>query len=170
MFILFYVVPCIVPLIVGVFLMGTEHNTWVRMLALLTLKPVIATPLWLLSLFLFRSFESEPPVSIAILPVLYIPVGLSFETLLPIPIIGCGLTATIIWIYRASLRTMPYSVLALVLVLDTLRWGSTYLTNLVVADSIDMFTWPAVIMPSIFALAAWICCGTYSRANKHMLA
>lgn len=156
MFFQFYVMPCIMPLIVGIGLLANSRSAPTRLLALLTLKPVVGTSLWLLSIFLFRDNLIREPISLAVLPLFNVPIRLAWQMLITLPLIGLGLTAAILWISRASLRTISPLTLALLLVLDTLRWGSAYLNDLRHGNSLDTFATVAMSMPTIFAVVVWV--------------
>lgn len=150
-----YIAACIIPLIVSIMLFRHATTPFVRLLTLLTFKPIITTPLWLLIMSLLPDTGDRIPAPVAVVPILYLPIWFTVEALVPLPLIGIGVTSVLLWSFRSRLRTMPRVALLLILMLDLLRWGSTYLSTLLHGDAINMFTVPAIVMPTIFAVVAW---------------
>ena len=138
--------PCVFPfllppLIVGGYLLS-RLSSWPlqRFVALLTLKPLFATPLWLALLELSVQPSWAHPIP---------------DTLLhALP--GISLTIFIVWVCRASLKAQSAGLIATLLVLDTIRWGSTVLSQAANrpygTEGLGILS---VTMPSVFAIVAW---------------
>jgi hypothetical protein len=98
------------PLIIGIYLLTRASAfTFVRMLGVLTLKPIVATPLWLMIIAALGEAER------AIVP--------NDFFLLAAP--GIVLTIVILIIYRSTLRPAFAAHLTTILILDALRWASS---------------------------------------------
>ena len=76
MFFQFYVMPCIVPLLAGIAMLTGDRSASTRLLALLTLKPVVGTSLRLLSMFMFRDDLRRGSISLAVLSLFNVPIWL----------------------------------------------------------------------------------------------
>ena len=132
--------PFILPLIIGLALVHRAPGVS-RLAGWLTLKPVLATPLWfLLGAATFRGDWSRPSLAYAV-------------TALP----GVGLTLVLVWVFRSVVRWRANGPLWLLLVLDTLRWGSSFLFGLVEAAKLSLLM-VSLAMPTVFALCAWMVC------------
>ena len=113
--------PCVfplllLPLIVGVYLFGRPASSpLIHFMALMTLKPVLATPLWLVMIELSVTTARTPPIPEIVLQALP----------------GISLTLLIVWTCRARLRGQPADIITTLLILDTLRWGSSVLSQTV---------------------------------------
>jgi hypothetical protein len=139
---LLFVLPFILPLIIGLALVWrTTTSGLSHLCGWLTLKPLVATPLWLvLVAATFTGNWSRPSLAYGL-------------TAIP----GIGLTIMLVWIFRAEIDWRPSSPIWLLLVLDTLRWGSSFLLGLHTAEVISLIL-ISLAMPTVFALCAWRVC------------
>jgi hypothetical protein len=136
-------IPFWIPAVIGLYLVANRRNELSLMAGLLTLKPILTTPLWLL---IISSLQGAAGVHL-FLPVL---------SILP----GAGLTALAFVIFR-SLFYGPRSTSAMLLiVLDCMRWinsglltatGSSY--N-VFSSSACFFAFVGLIFPTAYAVVA----------------
>jgi len=141
--------PCtlpflLVPLAIGAYLLSRSSTSPLTyFMALLTLKPLLATPLWLLLVQLSVDptwTDPIPKVGLYSLP-------------------GIGLTLLIVWACRARLKGQPAGIIAILLVLDTFRWGSTVITQAGYRPpppTGEILFILSLTMPSIFAIVAWL--------------
>ena len=138
-----------IPLLVGIYLLTRATSfTFVRMLGVLTLKPIVATPLWLMIIAALGDAER------AIVP--------NDFFLLAAP--GIVLTIVILIIYRSALRPEFAAQMATILVLDGLRWASSSFAFV----SRGAYGGAALgvlcfAMPTIFALVALWVARTYLK-------
>jgi hypothetical protein len=140
--VLFCVMPFMLPLIIGLALVRRTTTSGLSHLSgWLTLKPLVATPLWI-ALVAATSTGNWSRPSLAY--------GL---TALP----GVGLTIVLVWVFRAEVRWRPINPVWLLLVLDTLRWGSSFLLGFDTAAAIYLVLM-SLAMPTVFALCAWRVC------------
>ena len=130
----------LVSLLVGLRLCGGSTPLQ-RLGGWLTLKPFVATPLWALTLNLAWVRPDSPTILVTALP-------------------GVGLTVLVLLIYWSRLSRADMPRLRTLLLLDTIRWGSSVLlfVNLgpagwVVAGA-GLFV-VSLAMPLVFAVAAW---------------
>jgi hypothetical protein len=135
--------PFILPLTIGLALVRRAPGVS-RLAGWLTLKPLLATPLWLLlGAATFSGNWSRPSLAYAL-------------TALP----GVGLTLVLVWVFRSEVRWRGIGPLWLLLVLDTLRWGSSFLLGLVGAAKINLLL-ISLAMPTVFAISAWVVCAEF---------
>jgi hypothetical protein len=150
--------PYLLPaLIIGIYLIVKfKENDFARFAGIITLKPLIATPLWLL---IFNWVDYNFGIGELSFPILL--------TALP----GVGITLIIIIFFR-SLFKSPYNNQVLVLLGgDTLRWGSTffiysrsYTMNTLGVGIIATFM--ALALPTIVALTAYGLCRVAIKQNN----
>lgn len=151
---MFLVLACavsafVIPLIVGVMILGRARgNPIIRFAGWMTLKPVLATPLW----FFFTSLmTSNLPPSL--------PRWLGW-----VP--GVLLTLILIYIYRDIVfDEFDHPIVPRLLGLDVARWGSTaFMYGLLnnaempssgISGAGACFIPIAIFMPTIFAIAAF---------------
>lgn len=141
--------PFSIPALVGLYLIVTRPHGLSLMAGLLTLKPIVTTPLWIALLFVtFR-----PPVGSMPLP--------DSITILP----GASLTLIILIVFR-KVFFGPHAGAALtLLVLDCARWFNSYLMLLLRRwEGAAAYQWIFVLLgltlPIVFAAVAF----TVSRA------
>ncbi len=109
-------------------------------MALMTLKPLLATPLWLAVIQLSTSLGRTQPIPNVILQALP----------------GVGLTLLIVWTCRARLKGQPAGIITTLLILDTVRWGSSVLGQQFEQLAGNcFFLLLSMSMPTVFALVAW---------------
>lgn len=102
----------VLPLIVGIHLLRTSSPyTPVQMIAIFTLKPIVATPILFNLINMIGQSLSKSPL------VLFVFCALP----------GVILTCAILFIYRAALPSAGAGPLLIILLWDGLRWGSTAL-------------------------------------------
>ena len=144
------------PLIIGIYLLTRANAfTFVRMLGVLTLKPIVATPLWLMIISALGEAER------AIVP--------NDFFLLSAP--GFVLTIVILIIYRSALRPAFAARLTAILVLDALRWASSSFAFV----SRGAYGGAALgllcfAMPTIFALVAFWFARSYLKHEAEQAA
>jgi len=138
-----FVLPLLVlPLIIGGYLLSrSSPSPLTHFMALLTLKPLLATPLWLIL------------AQLSVMPFWTHPIPDVLLQALP----GISLTLLIVWVCRARLKGQPVGIITTLLVLDTLRWGSTVFSYTpdrpFGGESLFLLS---LAMPSIFAVVAWL--------------
>lgn len=142
----------LLPLIVGVYLLWhSSSSPLTYFAALLTLKPLLATPLWLalIELSVMPSWTHPiPDVVLHALP-------------------GLSLTILIVWICRASLKAQYAGRIATLLVLDTVRWSSSVLSQTMNRPyGSQLLFILSVSMPSVFAVAAWLLSRGLARTSE----
>jgi hypothetical protein len=139
--------PCILPLLIVPLLFGTillgrsPSSPIITFMALMTLKPLLASALWLGTVQLSVSPSWTHPIP--------------NEILYSLP--GFSLTIVIVWACRASLKGQSAGIVLTLLVLDTIRWGSTVLSQTIFQYSGSAFLLVlSISMPSVFAIVAWL--------------
>jgi hypothetical protein len=138
-----FILPLLVlPLLIGGYLLSRSSASPVTtFMALLTLKPVLATPLWLGLVQLSATPSWTDPIPDALLYALP----------------GIGLTLLIMLSCRASLKGQSAGLIVILLLLDTLRWGSTVLTQgMDRPPGAEFLFMLSLMMPSVFAIVAWL--------------
>ncbi len=139
----------VIPAIIGFSLRSRNYDDFTRMATLLTLKPIVATPIWFL-LYINRDISlgqlAPGYYTSEIIPPAYL------LTLLP----GLGLTLIILIVcWRAFGQAKPSSLLILI-GLDCVRW----LTSFAMRFKWDVWSFQCwlpiigVLMPSIYARIA----------------
>lgn len=122
------------PLLGGVVMLSRSQRmpSWppetVRLVATLILKPVVTTAVYV-ALYLFLSLDSVP---LRALPVL--------------AILGPGVTGLIVWRFRDAARLLPRTALVLLLVLDLMRWLSSFLATARLMPSLAAYAMPTLAM------------------------
>jgi len=133
----------VLPLIVGIHLMRTSSpHTPVQMIAIFTLKPILATPILFSLIAIFG--QSLPRSQLPLFVFCALP--------------GVILTCAILFVYRAALRSAGAGPLLFILLCDGLRWGSTALGFAFAqgrpTSDLAGIGLLGVAMPSLFALVA----------------
>lgn len=135
-------IPFWLPAGLGVYLWLNRPHALGRMASLLTLKPILATPVWLVIL----SAEPQPSPLRAVL------------SALP----GLALTLLIAWMYRPVLSGSTAGAAWSLLGLDCLRWLNSAALALAASGSYSraagslmcLMAQIGLALPSLFALAA----------------
>ena len=147
----FVVLPFIVPLIVGSYLLykyKSEHDRMLLMAGLLTLKPILTTPIWLL--IASRTYnELQPQIA-------------AFLGILP----GASLTALTVLGFRSQFSGRHAGRAWTLLAFDSVRWINTFLYA---STSMGVTAILGLALPTIYALLVTIVLGTYEiRADLNM--
>lgn len=136
----------LLPFIMGVRMSMSYSNTWFPQFAgLMTLKPLLATPIWLL-ICSATSVISGVGILLTLIP-------------------GIGLTLWIGWAYRSLLKDENTRQAAIWLyVLDAVRWINSFLILIASGTYVRIaplssgvsgnFAFVGIVLPSIFALVA----------------
>jgi hypothetical protein len=139
----------ILPLLLGPFLSRlSRHDHFGRLAQLLTLKPLLAYPLWLFFTLLGRSLSLQQEYALAL--------GLA-------P--GVLLTLFILRSCRRSLRA-ERGVLLMFLLLDALRWLNGL--TLVLGGDPGLSYMLAIILPNTFTLMAFLVMWTRGRYRRRV--
>lgn len=135
--------PFILPCFLGIRILGLASDDFSRLAGWLTLKPLIATPIWFFLVdATFSGDWSRPDPTYAL-------------TALP----GIGLTFILALVFRSVFQSHASAVMGL-LALDTVRWGSSFLMGLgLLPDPLKLLlAFIALAMPTVFALFAQVIC------------
>ena len=139
--------PCLLPLLflpllVGGYLFGrSAASPLTYFIALMTLKPLLATPLWLVMIQLSVTPSWTHPIPDVVLHALP----------------GISLTLLIVWTCRARLKGQSAGIITTLLILDTIRWGSSVLSQTRNRPyGSELLFVLSVSMPSVFAIVAWL--------------
>lgn len=135
---LIWCMACLPSLIGGIIMLGNAgwRQNWpskaILLIATLTLKTVVTSTAFITLIFL-----AIPQIPLLI-------------------VLGPGVTALIIWGFRSTIPVMPRLALALLLILDALRWGSTMILfgQRFYLDAPRL--WIAIAMPTVFLIGAWL--------------
>jgi hypothetical protein len=160
-----YIQVMIIPALIGILLLGkyllskSAGRRFDLIAALLTLKPLVATPIWLMilnELFLSPDFTHAWRVALSIVP-------------------GAGLTAFIVLVFRSSFTASGISRTRLLLMLDCIRWLNSFFlvilfSTLALSDFFlpVIMSWLGVLMPTIFTLSA--CAMVFERTTQRLFA
>lgn len=146
---LFCIGPFLIPaFFIGFKLLYNSEDSFAKFAGLLTLKPLVTTPVFFLSGAVIKSLNLDPLGSLE-----------HFVAALP----AVSLTLLIAYSCRSVFSAPKSSCAMFLIVLDSVRWGNSYLTPLLIGDSPDngaLICWIAFVgltMPTIFALVAWGC-------------
>jgi hypothetical protein len=131
--------PFILPCLLGIRILGQSSDDFSRLASWLTLKPLIATPIWFFLVDATFSGDWSRPGPAYVL------------TALP----GIGITLIIVLIFRSVVQSHP-SGIRMLLALDTLRWGSSFLMGLLPGSIKLLLAFIALAMPTVFALFAQV--------------
>ena len=115
-------------------LQRTRAHDFRRFAGVLTLKPIIATPMWLILAepYLFTIVDTTDPRYVL--------------TIVP----GISMTIIILWYFRHSLLSLNKLRVGLLIVLDTARWVSTF-----AVPQLESQWFISLFMPTVFAFVAW---------------
>ncbi|NTU83948.1 MAG: hypothetical protein HGA45_32015 [Chloroflexales bacterium] len=160
---LMYMLCCVplltIPLVIGLRVLRTDiRSATVAFAGWMTLKPLAATPLWLILIFLFD-------------PRTYHTVSWAIYTLIAM-IPAVSLTVALLWAHRAMLREGHPLAIACLLAADTLRWMSSVSIDFVNATAeqpeaiVPLLFMLAASMPTIFALVAWVIVSVISERER----
>jgi hypothetical protein len=139
--VLLLAVPTVIPALMGYYLLRRKSDALGWMAGLLSMKPVITTPLWFGMIALLappRSFGTLEPVH--------------FLSILP----GAGLTLAIAIVYRRLLSGPTAPVAWTLLVIDCARWLNSFFIYLPIGDgSLNCLSaLCGLAMPTVFATIA----------------
>jgi len=135
--VIFCASPFILPCFLGIRILGQASDDFSRLAGWLTLKPLIATPLWFFLVDATFSGDWSRPGPAYVL------------TALP----GIGLTLILVLIFRSVFQSHS-SATRMLLALDTVRWGSSFLMGLLPGSIKLLLAFIALAMPTVFALFA----------------
>ncbi len=141
----------VLPLIIGPIILRLFHDDELSKIAgVFTLKPLVATPLWALTLALFG--KSTPPEDIA-------------QVLSLIPAIG--LTAAIVWRFKHSFKT-DARIASVLVGADAVRWLNTFAWMQFGAHPriTDPFLLAGWILPNAYAVMALVILWLRARRQK----
>ena len=140
-----FIMPWLIPPgIIGllIFIYGKYRaNDFARWAALLTLKPLVATPLWLLISQWYqtshRGCEADPAYFLTAAP-------------------GIGITLLLIFLFRKVVRGLRGKGVGVLLILDTIRWGNSilfYPQCYGIGNRLEgIVIYTGLVLPTIFAL------------------
>ena len=142
MILLPFIFPLLLPpLAIGAYLFRRPASSpLLHFVALMTLKPLFATPFWLYVIQLSVTPDSPPLTPNVVLEALP----------------GISLTLLIVWTCRADLKGQSAGIIITLLILDTVRWGSTVLSQPLVRPVGSGF--PLLLsmsMPTAYSIVAW---------------
>lgn len=134
--ILIFVSPAaILPLILGPIILRVFREDEISSMAgLLTLKPLLATPLWAFIIALGSELD---------LP------GLITQLLSIVP--GIGLTLLIVWKFRALFGTQQ-KIAFVLLAVDAMRWLNSFAAFQFGHGAGDFYYWLGLILPNAYAI------------------
>ena len=138
-----YSIPFWIPAAIGLYLVVNRPNELSLMAGLLTLKPIVTTPIWFAILSTLRSpiDKLEPTHFLSILP-------------------GASLTLIIAFAFRHLLSGPRAGSARTLLVLDCARWLNSFLYTLPYGGSVErgslacVFGLIGLILPTVFAVVA----------------
>lgn len=130
----------VLPLILGPVILGMHKGELGRLAGWLTLKPVLATPLWIMALLGLDELEAGLQIGQVL-------------SLLP----AIALTGIIIWRFRGLLRGEG-RIISLFIVGDALRWLNTFawMQSGGHASLNDPFFLAGWILPNAYAIMAFV--------------
>ena len=136
-------VPLGIPAAIGMYLYVNRPDDLGKMATYLTLKPIVATPIW------FAMISTLLPPSIQKLEPAH------FLTILP----GAGLTTVIVLMHRHVFAGPQAGSAIVLLVLDCIRWLNSFLLILPYGGGTNgllncLFAFVGLAMPSVFAVVA----------------
>lgn len=153
----------LIPLITGINIIARNpRNRLAQLAGLLTLKPLLATPLWFTTISSVGNGKTQPSID-----------GL-VTTLLP----GVGLTVLLLVVYHGVLRDNRTRAGAVwLLLLDCARWlnsfilllsGGSYFSSTL--TGLMCVTAPlGIVLPSIYAFVAnWVTAGAAAKARNKL--
>jgi hypothetical protein len=138
-----YSIPFWIPAAIGLYLVANAPDQFRRMAGLLTLKPIVATPIWfaiIYTLLPYSIHELEPAHFLTILP-------------------GASLTIVIVFMYRHVFTGPKAGSAKVLLALDCIRWLNSFLLILPYGGGTNgplncLFAFVGLTMPSVFAVVA----------------
>jgi hypothetical protein len=134
----------IIPLVAGISILNNPRRTPLSiMAAILTLKPVFLTLIWMMLKYAITTPGTSQDAIYA-----------GLETLSTIIVIAVAIFAFRSLFFGYEARQAAWLLLAL----DTLRWLSTLGLSTVdfMSDSVWLFGIASITMPTIFAFTAWV--------------
>lgn len=136
-------VPLGIPAAIGLYLYVNRPDDLGKMATYLTLKPIVATPIWFAIIYTLL-----PPFIHKLEPA-------HFLTLLP----GAGLTIVIVFMYRHVFTGPSAGSAIILLVLDCIRWLNSFLLILPYGGGTNgplncLFAFIGLAMPSVLAVVA----------------
>ena len=137
-FILPILIPILlVPAIIGIYLLRKNATlSFQQMLGIFTLKPIVATPLWLSMIEIIANPTWRHPI----------------PDFLVLAAPGIGITVLILWVYRTAVKEHVGAVL-FILLLDSIRWRSSSAAVIVNRPyGSGILTLTSFVMPTIFAV------------------
>jgi len=148
--------PFVIPLVIGIHLVTRRYaSDFTRLAGYLTLKPLLATPIWAAIMLFGSMLNITYEVSLYTDRTTFESKTVNLLYIIGTAVIGLGLTGVILWIFRGRpIWRSPWR-LVLLLALDTLRWGSTALIEALYTPAPGVIA-IALAMPTIFAIAAWL--------------
>lgn len=141
--------PLWIPAAIGLYLLTSRRNEFSNMAGVLTLKPIITTPVWVAIIsFLYDSGAQSQRIALwSILP-------------------GAGLTVLAIVIFRRLFLSLsPRFILAVLLILlDCMRWINSGLLTVTIALPYNgannrwgnLFVLIGLIFPSAYSIVAFV--------------
>jgi hypothetical protein len=142
--------PFIIPLFLGIRVLSLHpESDFSRLAGWLSLKPIVATPIWLY--LVDRTFSGDwsrpsPAYLVTALP-------------------GILLTLLIVAAHRSALTSNPGGARFL-LVMDTIRWGNSLLmVSLSGSPLTPIFIFVGLTMPTFFAFGALALCNELSKGK-----
>lgn len=160
-----YIQVMTIPTLIGILLLGkyfafkSASRRFDLIAALLTIKPLVATPIWLLILnepFPSADFTHAWRAALSIVP-------------------GAGLTAFIVLVFRSSFTAPGINKPRIILMLDCIRWLNSFFlvilfSTLALSDWFlpVIMSWLGVLMPTIFALSA--CAMVFEKTTQRLFA
>ena len=147
-----YSIPFWVPAAIGLYLVVTRPDELSLMAGLLTLKPIVTTPIWFTIISALHSpiDKLEPAHFLSILP-------------------GAGLTVIIAFAFRHLFSGPRAGSARALLVLDCARWLNSFLISLPYGGAMGsgslacLFALIGIALPTIFAVVALTTSLTHSR-------
>lgn len=160
-----YIQVMVIPALVGIFLLRQylvsrdAEKIFDLIAAILTLKPLVTTPIWLMILNVLSAYDYP-------MRALYIALSI-----LP----GAGFTALIVVIFRSSFLVSGINRTRKLLVLDCIRWLNSFfmivllstplgLANLFLPILMAQF---GLVMPSFYALFA--CAKSFEKTTQKLM-
>jgi hypothetical protein len=133
----------LIPIIISVIILRKATAfSFPQMVGIFTLKPLVATPLWLNSMEIIAQPSWRHPI----------------PDFLVLTAPGIILTLAILLVYRSCLRKELAGVIMILLILDGIRWSSSSLS--ITLDRVYGNAFMGIlsfVMPTVFAIAAlWL--------------
>ena len=136
-------IPFWVPAAVGLYLVAKRSTDLSLMAGLLTLKPIVTTPIWFAILNTFHPYPNELGFA-------------NFLSILP----GASVTVMIVILFRRLFSGPRAGGARVLLVLDCIRWLNSFLLilpyggNTQIGSLVCIFALIGLTMPTVFAVTA----------------